>query len=94
MLTHSVRVLKPGGLLCLNVNDNREEGVVFCQKAVEFMEETQSEMDFLCTMGLQKSEREKSHSGARGVVAEPIFIWRKKRGMEDEQAEKERLKKV
>lgn len=80
VLTHCARVLAPGGVLALNLDDNATTGCVLCKPALQILKTTKLEL--IGTAGLRKGRG--FGEGRVGVAqkdvvekAEPIYLFRK-----------------
>lgn len=75
VLHHSARVLRPGGVLAVNVDDNPRKGVELCRPVLDILKREAS-MRLVGTAGLRKGKgfgQGITHSGL--PKAEPIFIF-------------------
>lgn len=72
MLTQSARLLREGGLLAINVDDNHNEKVYICETTVDTLKE--AGLEFIGIAGLEKAVWKKDK---KTKVAEPIFIFGK-----------------
>lgn len=74
LLEHSARLLRNGGLLALNLDDNPDQGVILCQFAIQTLLE--AGLTFVCTAGLQKHNGFGNGSQKSDLpVAEPIYLF-------------------
>lgn len=80
VLTHIARVLAPGGLLALNLDDNERRGVFVCAPALAILDEL-PDMQLVGTAGLRKGGGfGQGKKGTRSTTlpkAEPIYLYRK-----------------
>jgi len=78
VLGHCARVLAPGGLLALNVDDNPRLDVRICKPALQELRKLSS-LTFVGTAGLRKGQGMGHHveGTPNAVRAEPIYIFRK-----------------
>ena len=78
VLRHSCRVLRPGGMLVVNIDDNAKANVVICQSFLDIMQSLSEEMTFVGTAALRKSGGfgQFLHTVTRDK-AEPIYIYQK-----------------
>ena len=81
VLTHCARILAPGGMLALNINDNKRGEVVICAPALKILNAIPS-LTFVGTAGLQKGhgfgQGEKNMRSYANTQAEPVYIYRKR----------------
>lgn len=73
MLQQMARLLREGGLLAINVDDNPKQGVFLCQFTLDTLRK--AGLTFVCTAGLSKPV--KFEKGATGARAEPIYLFTK-----------------
>jgi hypothetical protein len=74
LLEHSARLLRNGGLLALNLDDNPDQGVILCQFAIQTLLE--AGLTFVCTAGLQKQNGYGNGSQKSDLpVAKPIYLF-------------------
>ena len=77
VLIHCARILKQGGLLALNLDDNVRLRMFICRHALEIASEIPS-LSFIGTAGIRKgtgfgaSTKDRTKS-----KAEPVYMWRK-----------------
>lgn len=73
VLRHCARVLAPGGILAINVDDNPNSEVELCQSVINTLRSIPS-LTFMGTAGLRKGS---GFGGAvkRSVAAEPIYLF-------------------
>lgn len=78
VLEHSARLLRHGGTLAINLDDNVRLKTFVCQSALD-VAATIPSLSFLGTAGLRKGTGfgQGARSGERGQ-AEPIYLWRKR----------------
>ena len=74
LLEYSARLLRNGGLLALNLDDNPDQEVILCQFAIQTLLE--AGLTFVCTAGLQKHNGFGNGSQKSDLpVAEPIYLF-------------------
>tara|TARA_B110001450_G_scaffold25907_1_gene22833 strand:- start:91 stop:1137 length:1047 start_codon:yes stop_codon:yes gene_type:complete len=77
VLKECARILTVGGVLALNVDDHKKEGVVLCKPMLRFMG-TLPHMQLLGTAGLRKGSGFGQGITSTGVAkAEPVYLFRR-----------------
>lgn len=78
VITHAARVLRPGGVLALNVDDNVVAGMFLCAPTLALIDGL-SDLQFLGTAGLRKGRGfGKCVADDSAPRAEPIFLAQKR----------------
>lgn len=80
MLEQQARLLRDGGLLAINVDDNVKEGVDICEFTIATLEK--AGLSFVCTSGLDKGNGIGNGNTSKSLhSAEPIYMFTKGRAL-------------
>ena len=77
VLQHSARVLRKGGMLALNIDDNPRRELFLCAPTLAFLKRI-PKLAFLGTAGLKKQRGFGTNSNADYVHCEPIYVFEKR----------------